>query len=198
MNAVHFSSAGMSILALEIEMTDQQQAADRAARDVARQAKLAEMKAEEDDLAEQADALMQEAFVGGAMRMGAGLATFSAGASELDAARGTPADPSVPDAGPPKLTEAQLTAKEDANGARLLAAGFEAGDNVSGKLHEARRRSLDHSAAQHRRMAEQADHGIEDKTDAIRRREDQFAQKLAVLQEALRTEQETAKAIVRG
>lgn len=190
MTAVNFSSAGLKIAALEIEVTNQQQAADRASRDAARQAKLAEMKAEEEALAKQADALMREAVVGGCMRVGAGVANFSAGSSELDAAAVSDGT-GQPTAGECALRRAALSNK-------IAASGFEGGQFVSGQLTDAETKSLDQSAARHRRGAEQASHAVDDKRDAIRTREEQFSQKLAVLQETLRTEHETNKIIVRG
>ncbi|MFO0568848.1 MAG: hypothetical protein U0263_24510 [Polyangiaceae bacterium] len=83
-----FSSAGLKIAALEIEVTNQQQAADRASRDAARQAKLAEMKAEEEALAKQPGSYCLDARGGrrGLHASRSGRRAYLPGSSELDAA----------------------------------------------------------------------------------------------------------------
>jgi protein required for attachment to host cells len=206
MSTVSFSGASMAlqIAALEVETTNQQQEADKASRDASRHAKLAEMKAEEDTLREKAGELMREAVVGGALKIGAGAATFAAGCNDLEAAHcdneaGFLKEQGTADASAIKgLKDQALDAKDAANNWKLVASGAEGGALVSEGLSNARSSSLDADAAQHRRQAQQAENAAEDKADQIRRREDQFAQKLSVLEDTLRSSRETERMIIRG
>lgn len=217
MERVGLSNPGLQLAALEIENTNQLQKLDKHSREAARQRKIAHLEDAEAALRDKADALMTNAVIGGGMKAGAGLATFCAGQNQIKAEqigdssaqgvsngaeRSAPPQPGAPDGTetqpPPGLSPEKARLLRTANAQKGVAAGFEVGAHVSEAYSASVSTGFDRADGKSRRLAEQEQATLDDKSDAIRRREDQFAKKLSLIEQMLQSDQETARVIVRG
>ena len=105
---------------------------------------------------------------------------------------GTQAEPT------PGISPEKARLLRTANAQKGIAAGFEVGAHVSEGWSASVSTGFDRADGKNRRLAEQEQSMLDDKSDAIRRREDQFAQKLSLIEQMLQSDQETARVIVRG
>ncbi|MBI3201288.1 MAG: hypothetical protein HYZ29_07055 [Myxococcales bacterium] len=198
------SNRGLQVAALEMETSNQLQDLDKTSRDAARQRKVALLEQAESALRSKADALMASAVIGGATRVAAGAATFASASAELDAnqmkwndakqAEAAGKSPMPGDAVSPE----QASLLRVANRSKIAAAGFEAASHVSDTVLQSVVTGFERADAKGRRLAEQEQTQVDDKSDAIRRRDDQFAKKLALVEQMLQSDHETARVIVRG